>query len=89
MQELVETNVADYRERATRLFEERKINTDRLEVREENGRVYLYISYNYQAYFGRVLGIQSYGVDISLVGYIENDRLIIAEVDPEDVFANW
>ena len=88
MTELHETNVVDYTERATQLFEDRRIETEKLYARESGGRVYIFNTHNYQAFFGRILGIKTYGIDVSVVGYYHNDRLVIMEIDPDDVFDN-
>jgi len=78
------TNVTDLHERVERLYDEKNIDTERLEVNEIDGYVYIHNLHRYDSFFGRVLGIGHYTVQISIRGHEDNGEIIIEEVDLDD-----
>lgn len=77
------SNVNNYYEKVKSEFDNKKITTSQLEVNYENKKLYIYNSHSITSFFGRIFNINSYRAEISMQGYLLNDKVIIEEVDYE------
>ena len=77
------SNVNNYYEKVKSEFDNKKITTSQLEVNYENKKLYIYNSHSITSFFGRILNINSYRAEISMQGYLLDDKVIIEKVDYE------
>ncbi|MFA6753188.1 MAG: hypothetical protein WCR93_02820 [Bacilli bacterium] len=77
------SNVNNYYEKVKSEFDNKKITTSQLEVNYENKKLYIYNSHSITSFFGRIFNINSYRAEISMQGYLLDDKVIIEEVDYE------
>ncbi|MDD2238465.1 MAG: hypothetical protein PHH51_01085 [Bacilli bacterium] len=77
------SNVNNYYEKVKSEFDNKKITTSQLEVNYENKKLYIYNSHSITSFFGRIFNINSYRAEISMQGYLLDDKVIIEKVDYE------
>jgi len=77
------SNVNNYYEKVKSEFDNKKITTSQLEVNYENKKLYIYNSHSITSFFGKILNINSYRAEISMQGYLLDDKVIIEKVDYE------
>ena len=62
-----------------RLYEEKKLEVEQLNVRYENDILYIYNVHTYPAFFGYVFGIKSYRTEVNLKAYKDEENNIKIE----------
>lgn len=71
-------------EMVEKFYQDKNLETDQLNVKYEDNVLYIYNVHTFPAFFGKVLGVNSYRTEVNLSGYKDNNNEIKIEEVKED-----
>ena len=80
MKDVLTNSYTNKEEMVKKLYEDKKLETEQLNVNYQDGVLYVYNVHSYTAFFGLVFGVKSYRIEVSLKAYKVNNEIKIEEV---------
>lgn len=80
MKDVLTNSYNNKEEMVKKLYEDKKLETEQLNVTYQDEILYVYNVHSYPAFFGLVFGVKSYRSEVSLKAYKVNDEIKIEEV---------
>ena len=80
MKDVLTNSYTNKEEMVKKLYEDKKLETEQLNVNYQDGVLYVYNVHSYPAFFGLVFGVKSYRSEVSLKAYKVNNEIKIEEV---------
>lgn len=78
--DMLSNSYSDYPKFVKEMYEKNGYETDSLDVKYENNYLIIYNDHSYQSFFGNLLGIKSYRIEVNYQGHVENNEVIIEEI---------
>lgn len=80
IKDVLTNSYSNKEEMVKKLYEDKKLETEQLNVTYKDDVLYVYNVHSYPAFFGHVFGVKSYRSEVSLKAYKVNNEIIIEEV---------
>ena len=80
IKDVLTNSYSNKEEMVKKLYEDKKLETEQLNVTYKDDVLYVYNVHSYPAFFGLIFGVKSYRSEVSLKAYKVNNEIIIEEV---------